>query len=276
MKKNIIISALSLMGLIFTVDSFAQSTKIEKYLDNLPQGLKTDTNKPMHYKLTIDWTNRDIDGNPINHSIAIGELTKAFENDSIKLSNVTLTEAGGSVTNKQKLKELDGLKYKIDGDNFTKPDFYKDFPQARIDLIRWFVQDQLAFEVYGLMYFDSLKLDTPFYPDFFRNHKAQFDKYVNFNTRDLNITWTGISKIDNEICALIHFQALYNTIDADTDVMKLNGRSCFWGDIWISLNDKQIEYATMSEDLIFKMNLKANNYEQRINLQRELKFEKIK
>jgi len=58
--------------------------------------------------------------------------------------------------------------------------------------------------------------------------------------------------------------------------MKLNGRSCFWGDVWISLKDKQIEYATMGEDLVFKMHLKANNYEQRINLQREVKFEKIK
>jgi hypothetical protein len=125
------------------------------------------------------------------------------------------------------------------------------------------------------MYFDSLKMNIPFYPDFFRNQKTRLDEYVNFNTRGLNITWTGISKMNNEICALIHYQGLYNPIDADSDVMKLNGRSCFWGDIWISLNDKQIEYATMNEDLIFKMRLKANNYEQRINLQRELKYEKI-
>jgi hypothetical protein len=170
---------------------------------------------------------------------------------------------------------LDGLKYKIVGDNFTKLDFYKNFPQAHVDIIRWFVQDQVAFNVYGLMFLDSLKLNTPYYPDFFSNHNAKIDNYVNFNTKALNITWTGISKRGKNTCALVHFQGMYNPIEADNDIMTLKGRSCFWGDIWVSLVSRQIEFATMNEDLIFKMNLKANKYEQRINLQRELKYEKL-
>lgn len=276
MIKNLIYMSVLTISIIVPIDSFAQSAKIDKYFDQLPHRLKPNDTSPLSYKLTIDWENRDIDGGLLNHNVADATFTKGLENDSIVWTNVVLTSINDNVRNENKLTELEGLKYKIIGDNFTKPDFYNAFPQKHIDLIRWLVQDQFAIDVYGLMYFDSLKFNKPFTPDFFRNHKANFDNYVNFNTKNLNITWTGISKINNKICALIHYQALYNPIDADNDAMKINGRSCFWGDIWISLDNRQIEFATMSEDLIFKMRLKANNYEQRINLQREVKFEKIK
>jgi len=56
--------------------------------------------------------------------------------------------------------------------------------------------------------------------------------------------------------------------------MQLQGRSTYWGDIWISLSDKQIEYAIGNEDVIVKMTT-PNNGEQRINLQREIVFDKI-
>jgi hypothetical protein len=272
MKTHVII-ALLLTG--FSLNSFGQKTKIDTYFNHLPHNLKTESKEPLQYRLTIDWSTKDIDGKPNNHYVAIGTLTQGLENDSTGLSDVTLTEIRDSTRNKLELKELDGLKYKIDKDNFTRLDFYKDFPQAQIELIRWFVQDQIAFKVYGIMFLDSLKLNTPFYPDFFKNHNTKIDNYVNVNTKSLNITWTGISKMHNKLCAIIHYQAMYNPIDSDNDAMKLNGRTCFWGDIWVTLDDRQIEFATMNEDLIFKLLLKANNYEQRLNLQRELKFEKI-
>jgi len=124
------------------------------------------------------------------------------------------------------------------------------------------------------MYFDSLKLNQIFYPDFFKNQRANFENYVNFTNQDLSLTWTGVSKRNNEKCAVIHYQAMYNPIDANTDAMQLQGRSTYWGDIWISLSDKQIEYAIGNEDVIVKMTT-PNNGEQRINLQREIVFDKI-
>jgi hypothetical protein len=56
--------------------------------------------------------------------------------------------------------------------------------------------------------------------------------------------------------------------------MQLKGRSTYWGDIWISLSDKQIEYASGNEDVVVKMTT-DKNAEQRIHLQREVVFEKI-
>ena len=37
--------------------------------------------------------------------------------------------------------------------------------------------------------------------------------------------------------------------------MTLKGRSHYWGEIWVSLSSKQIEYATLQEDVLGEMKL---------------------
>ena len=39
--------------------------------------------------------------------------------------------------------------------------------------------------------------------------------------------------------------------------MTLTGRSHYWGEIWVSLATKQIEYATLQEDVLGEMKLPA-------------------
>ena len=57
--------------------------------------------------------------------------------------------------------------------------------------------------------------------------------------------------------------------------MPVIGRSLYWGDIYISLSDMQIEYATMNEDVIMEINTSTLPEKKRLNVQREVKFEKI-
>jgi len=56
--------------------------------------------------------------------------------------------------------------------------------------------------------------------------------------------------------------------------MKFKGRSLYWGELWISLEDKQVEYATMVEDVIFELNLTGNPQKQLLDLQRDVTFTK--
>ena len=79
MKNHTLLITLLLMGLIMTIDSMSQSTKIDKYFDHFPRGLKTVSKGPLLYRLTIDWSNKDIDGKLMNHNIAMGTLTKGLE-----------------------------------------------------------------------------------------------------------------------------------------------------------------------------------------------------
>ena len=250
---------LMIFGVVLTLHSYAQT--------------------PTNYRLTIDWSNRDMNGKVLLHRIASGKIVEisrqSFIENTTQLEDWSLTEMSEQGRNTRQIEELDGLKLEISRDNFTNLDFYKDFPPAQVELIRWIVQDKVAFGVYGQMYLDSLQLNVPYYPDFFQNQQADFEQYVNFNTQKLNITWLGFSEMNGKNCKLVYYKSMYNPINADNDIMILNGRSCFWGHIWISPDTRQIEYATMNEDLIYKMKLKSNDFEQQINMQRDLIFRKI-
>ena len=57
--------------------------------------------------------------------------------------------------------------------------------------------------------------------------------------------------------------------------MSVKGRSLYYGEIWISLSDKQVEYATMVEDVIMKLKSASFPDEQLIDLQREIIFNKV-
>ncbi len=224
-----------------------------------------DDSRPQSYKVSLHWINRDLDGKLVNDNTATANYTRGFADGSVAWNDVRLDG--------KSLEELDGLHYRIVGDNLVKQSFYDAFPQKHIDLVRWFVQDAAAIEAYAWMYLDSLKLNDVFQPVFFKNQRIDIENYVNLTSRGLNLCWTGISERNNKRCAVVRYQSMYNPVDADTDAMKLRGRTLFWGDIWISLADRHIEYATMNEDVVYTLVLPANGTEQRLNLQRDIIFE---
>ena len=45
----------------------------------------------------------------------------------------------------------------------------------------------------------------------------------------------------------------------EIDALKMSGRSHYWGEVYVSLSDKQIEYATLSEDVITDVLLKGQS-----------------
>lgn len=88
--------------------------------------------------------------------------------------------------------------------------------------------------------------------------------------------WSGITKHNNEVCAIIKFESLYNPLKIDNNQLSVKGRSLYYGEILISLSDKQVEYATMVEDVIMKLQSSLFPEEQLIDLQREIIFNKVK
>jgi hypothetical protein len=57
--------------------------------------------------------------------------------------------------------------------------------------------------------------------------------------------------------------------------MNFQGRSHYWGEIWVSLEDRQIEYATLFEDVLLEFKLPGQQTKQLINPFRQATFEKI-
>jgi hypothetical protein len=56
--------------------------------------------------------------------------------------------------------------------------------------------------------------------------------------------------------------------------MSVKGRALYYGEIWISLSDKQVEYASMVEDDVLKLKSSLFPDGQLIDLQREIVFNK--
>jgi len=45
----------------------------------------------------------------------------------------------------------------------------------------------------------------------------------------------------------------------EIEALKMSSRSHYWGEVYVSLADKQIEYATLSEDVITDVLLKGQS-----------------
>jgi len=66
-----------------------------------------------------------------------------------------------------------------------------------------------------------------------------------------------VTKINNEICAIIKYATMNNLVKVELENLTMSGRSHYWGEIYVSLIDKQIEYATLTEDVITDLFIKG-------------------
>jgi hypothetical protein len=82
--------------------------------------------------------------------------------------------------------------------------------------------------------------------------------------------------MNGEVCAIIEFLAMDNPLNLDFGGVSLKGRSHYWGNVLVSLSDKQIEHAEMYEDVLMDMKLPGQPDNQIINATREIIFIKIK
>lgn len=87
-----------------------------------------------------------------------------------------------------------------------------------------------------------------------------------FHNRDVALEWIGRSQRNGQDCALIKYEAFFNPLAIATGGMTLNGRSDYWGEIWVSLGTKQIEYGTINESVVGEMKLPGRDATQIINV----------
>ncbi len=95
-----------------------------------------------------------------------------------------------------------------------------------------------------------------------------------FENKDIKLTWTGISKQNGELCAVIDYRTMNNLLEVSYEGMDMKGRSHYWGTIWVSLKDKQIEHAVLYEDVVMEMNLPGQTQKQIMNSTREICFKR--
>jgi len=189
--------------------------------------------------------------------------------------NVTQADAVGATAPfapAQKREFMEGFRYGNDTASTLKPDFFKGFPPTAV-FERNLVWDTGMIEMFGQNYFAHLKLNVPYHA--MTSEDVIMPDVGTFHNRDVVLTWIGNSQRNSLDCALVRYQAFFNPVEIASGGMTLKGRSDYWGEIWVSLATKQIEYATLHEVVVGEMKLPGQDTTQVIDVFRIGAFEPL-
>ena len=264
-----------ILALLTLAPCALSSEKTEGCLSELPKNLSLEESVPQNYLLTVDYYTRDLYGNLTGRMRITAEYSRALPGGRSRWNNVRVakTEDPDSPLGQGQLQEhMQGFTYKPSAETLD-PKFFKDFPTDVIET-RVLIWDMLSIEAWAWGYFDKLELNEAYHPQP-GGETFQLAGSGTFRNRDLKVTWTGISKMNDETTALIQYESLFNPLDFDAGPMKVKGRTNYWGNIWVSLQDKQIEHATLYEDGLMEMVLKGQTEKTLVNVFREITFKKV-
>lgn len=267
------------LGLIYSVTVSAQrSPGMEDYLECLPRNLELVENSPHKYLMTVEYFNKDIYGNLRNKIKVTGEYTRGFKDKHVIWNNVYFSQSNsktGPYTDKTRQDYMENFSY-TPSSNIVQESFFETFDNSPVNIhARNLIWDMTPIEAFAWNYFDSLQLNkTYIVPDI----QGSFD-LADIGTYDhttIELTWIGISMMNNTLCAVIEYRALENKLDIQTDFMNSKGSESYWGKTWVSLENKQIEYAEMYSNTIQEMEIDGLDNNMLISTTRTLTVERIK
>jgi hypothetical protein len=247
---RVIVNFTAVLGLL--------STTLTAQPWTLPQRMAVKDAGPRTYRFIVDHTVTDTTGNVVQRQRVTGDYTRGLPAQQGMWQNVTVAESNGPAelsAPAQKREFMEGFRYGIGPgrlDDTMKPDFFKGFPPTAV-FERNLVWDTGMLEMFGQDQFEHLKLNVPY--RLMSSQDVHMPGVGTFQNRDVVLTWTGRSRRNGTECALIEYRAFFNPLEIANGAMTLKGRSHYWGEIWVSLSTKQIEYATLYEDVLGELKL---------------------
>jgi hypothetical protein len=167
---------------------------------------------------------------------------------------------------------MEGFRYRNDITGTLQPGFFKTFPPTAV-MERNLVWDTGMIELFGQNYFEHLKLNQPYH--IASDQSVNMPDVGTFHNRDVVLEWIGRSLRSGQDCAVIRYQAFLNPVEISNGGMTMKARSEYWGEIWVSLATKQIEYATLNESVTGEMKLAGQETLQIVNVFRNGFFEPL-
>ncbi|MFH1213204.1 MAG: hypothetical protein V1681_03895 [Candidatus Neomarinimicrobiota bacterium] len=248
-------------------------------LDNLPPFPQKQNNRLQKYQVSSCLTNRDISGNILSYIMTTANYSRNPADSSFKWNHVRI----GTANPPQKevadnsltpYPEMENFTYRLSPD-IVNEEFFNKFPNDdRKQLIKMLVWDAALFEPSFWQHFDQMKLNEVIVVGNFKDQEILMGNFGAIKMKDLKFQWSGISKRNNELCALLQFRSFANPVRSDQEGMVISGRSLYWGDLWISLIDGDLEYGTLYEDFMMQMQITNVPSAQILDIQREVRFEK--
>jgi hypothetical protein len=204
-----------------------------------------------------------------------GDYTRGLPGNKAAWNNVSIaqsSQAGEPLGTAQKREFMNGFQYDRKSSDPMAPDFFKGFPDAAV-MERNLVWDTVMFEGFGQDQFEHLRLNEPYH--FIPGQNLAMPGIGTFQNRDIQLMWAGKSHRNGQDCALIEYNAYFNPLELAVGGMTLKGRSHYWGQIWVSLKSRQIEYGILYEDVLGEVKLPGNDAAQVINVFRYGIFEPL-
>ena len=275
MKKRFIL--LVVVGLLIG-GLYGKEKSASEYLKELPGDLKLDSKTPQRYLMTVDYYNKDIYGNFQSKIRAVGEYTRGLGDGFVKWNNVYIAnsnELEGAFPEGIKQEYIENMKY-VPSAKLLEESFFEKFPTDPNSMFaKNLIWDMWCIEGIAWNDFDSLKLNQ-YYVPVDLNQEIQLAGSGNYYSAGTKICWLGITKMNNEICALIDYRVFDNKLELDIPGIKSKGSEHYWGKTWVSLKDKQIEYAVMYSSTIQELEITGLPQKIIMNTTREIKVERTK
>lgn len=242
----------------FNLTARAQSVNLENS-ETLPGDLTIDKSTPQTYKMITDYFDYDLNADFIRKARIEGNFTCNLPNDTVKWNNVYIAgsnQLNGPFLKGEKQMAFENFKY-VQSAETVEEKFFSKFNNIDFRL-KNLVWDMLGFEVFAYSHWDSLKLNKVFDANTV-NGEVNLSNEGVFENKEIQLTWIGITKINNEVCAIIRYSQMNGKLNLELGNMSMKGRSHYWGEVYVSLEDKQIEYATLKEDVLTDVYLKEQN-----------------
>ncbi len=253
----------------------AQTSAPREQVWKLPDATTVKDTGPRTYRFTVVYNSANSKGELLNRHRLTAEYTRGLVGRMVAWKNITQTDAAGATASfgsEQKVEFMEGFRYLNDVAGTFKPDFFKGFPPSAV-FERNLIWDTGMIENFGQDFFPHLKLNEPYH--IISNQDVNMPGVGTFKNRDVVLEWIGRSQRNGHECALIKYEAFLNPLEIVNAGMTLNGRSDYWGEIWVSLDTRQIEYGTLHEIVVGEMKLSGQTTPQMVNIFRLGTFEPV-
>jgi hypothetical protein len=281
MKKKLTSGLAGSLVILFAIVpsvSNGQSEKsiIKKYLQKLPTAQAATT--VQQYRMTAVYINRDLYGNFTGKLKITGEYTRGLENGFVNWRNILISNSSGfsdPFPPGTKQEYMENLSY-VPSPKMLEAEAFKSFPPTSDAVFaRNLVWDLMAIENLAWDFTDSLELNKPYRIPQITGafNMADIGTYAH---QEVQVCWTGISAINNELCAVIEYRALDNKVELSMPGLKSKGTEQYWGTTWISLKTKSVEAAVMYSGTMQELEIQGMKDKLLVKTIRDIQVEKIK
>ena len=248
---------ITLTTLVPFLASGQDNNPLKDYMSGIPS--HPSSSKEMKYRMTAIYTNRDLYGNFTGKTKITGDYTTGLGKGYAKWNNVYL-----SASDKfeepfdlgKKLAYIENFTY-VPSSKMLEPSYFEGFPNSpEAVLAKNMVWDMFTFEKLGLNYGDSLKLNR-IYKIRPGDGKFNMADIGNYTHKEIQLCWTGISYLNDQLCYLVEFRAIDNMIELTLPGLNTRGTEQYWGTVWIASGTGLIEHAEMYSGTIQEIEIKG-------------------